>query len=462
MIDILVILTCLFIVMSVLRRYSPFQKWMAQRIDNALHKSQLTTILYSPSLRLIPKNANPNDMNNIENFFISNNTSNLKSISESLRQLKEYSIKAHNANGTIFKRTRELSNDMINQLRELQYFSKITKINESIQSNGQMIDLLIESFLNDLVNVNLNSLNNDNKKFLYEQLNDICKNVGYAITPEYQLTKILNFEPDSLYINSDQYRVVEAVSHICRDWSQPFQNERTPIEEFVLNQLETLNFNNQVERNLVVMPGAGLGRLSHNIATKFPSVKVQSIEWSTLMYICNMAIYSTSHDLEIRPFAMHYSGQLSTSDQIRPYEIQTSSITKPNNLDVLLGDFRTYVPSTGVQNGKYETITVVTPFFIDTAENLFEYIETIESLRYHCKTVQWINVGPLKYGTRPLVQLNVEELEKLRKIRGWVDISQLVSTDYEELNGYLTDTKSLYQGYYGLLKFHSKLTNPGM
>ena len=100
---------------------------------------------------------------------------------------------------------------------------------------------------------------------------------------------------------------------------------------------------------------------------------------------------------------------------------------------------------------------MITAYFIDTAENLFEYMESIESLKQNCKDLHWINVGPLKYGTKPVIQLTADELSELRRIRGWETLSEIYLVDYkQELNGYLTDQKSLYQGYYGLIKFHSK------
>ncbi|MCG8711237.1 hypothetical protein JHU04_004639, partial [Brenneria sp. 4F2] len=74
------------------------------------------------------------------------------------------------------------------------------------------------------------------------------------------------------------------------------------------------------------------------------------------------------------------------------------------------------------------------------------------------KKLHWINAGPLKYGTRPLVQLNAVELRNLRNMRGWQDLQESYETDHtRSLTGYLTDYGSLFQCYYGLLKFHSIL-----
>nr|CAI6680807.1 BPK_HP1_G0043550.mRNA.1.CDS.1 [Saccharomyces cerevisiae] len=93
---------------------------------------------------------------------------------------------------------------------------------------------------------------------------------------------------------------------------------------------------------------------------------------------------------------------------------------------------------------------------IDTTENMFEYLSSIEALKKYCKELHWVNVEPLNMAQNPWSNSTGDELSRLRKIRGWKDLVEEYEVDSSKgLNGYLTDYESMYQGYYGLLKFHS-------
>lgn len=85
---------------------------------------------------------------------------------------------------------------------------------------------------------------------------------------------------------------------------------------------------------------------------------------------------------------------------------------------------------------------------------MFEYLSSIEALKKYCKELHWVNVGPLKYGTKPLVQFTGDELSRLRKIRGWKDLVEEYEVDSSKgLNGYLTDYESMYKDTMVCLNF---------
>lgn len=170
------------------------------------------------------------------------------------------------------------------------------------------------------------------------------------------------------------------------------------------------------------------------------------------MYICNLFALEYKHDVKIRPFVQQYSCQTVFDNQLRSLSADLSKVGHRSNLDPLWGDFTRYSPI----SKDYDKIIICSAYFIDTAENMFEYLSSIEALKKYCKELHWVNVGPLKYGTKPLVQFTGDELSRLRKIRGWKDLVEEYEVDSSKgLNGYLTDYESMYQGYYGLLKFHS-------
>lgn len=436
-----IVFTCLAVLMSILRKYKPFRDWASSLLETSLSDYFLPSkqaIVATPEFKV----GKPS------NRFKGTKGITLYELTQSLTQLREYFARAQRQNGVIFNRANELNEESLEQLREISYFTKIQKVNKSIEENNKALEAVIKHVLDKLVKCNIADSEDET---LPDQLKTICADIGYHLNENNELS----FTGDAVILSnskSNQGSVNEAIGHLCRDWSANFECERQPINDFVHERItERVNISNE-SKTLVVVPGAGVGQLPFFIAKSFPHCQVDSVEWSSLMYIFNEFALGHGQDVRIRPFAQHYSGSLDTQSQIRSFEVPLSKIKRPANLASYWGDFRQYTTNTE----HYDQIIVCTAFFIDTAENVFEYLEAIEQLSAHCKTLHWINVGPLKYGTRPLVQFTADELERLRKVRGWKDLVETRTTDYREgLNGYLTNTESLYQGYYGLLKFHT-------
>lgn len=432
-----ILVTILAIGMSFLRKYKPFQIWISKQIETSLTKNLSPYRKYkitTPGLHII---KNTSDLRGIG--------ATLFDISEALTQLQEYKVRGRRSNDVMYQRTLELTEEQTRQLDGINYYQKIKSVNTAIDGNYEVIEKIVEQTLKQLVL--LNSENDDTSN--EEVLKTLCGEFGYMLDVQKRDVTWVGTKNVILNGSSNQGRVSEAVSHLCRDWSQAFECERKPLTQYMKNQLryDTLSKN-----TLVLVPGAGVGHLPYFIANEFPTFDVDSIELSTLMYICNEFALHSSKDVKIRPFNLSYSGQVDTEKQCRSIELKLSTIKQPKNLRVLLEDFRKYSPS----KVRYENIVVCSEYFIDTAENMFEYFEAIEHLKKYCDHLHWINVGPLKYGTRPLVQFTVEELTKLRELRGWKDVHHCYETSQKQLNGYLTDYESLYQGYYGLVKFHSR------
>lgn len=436
-----IIFACIAVLMSFLRRYKPFRNWAASLLQHSLSDYLL------PSKQVAVATPNFKIAKTVPSFEDSGSTT-LYELTQCLGQLQEYSVRAQRQNATIFNRTRELDETCIEQLRELEYFSKIQKVNSCIEANYKVLQAVIRHILEKIVKANLE---NRQDETLLDQLKTICAELGYTLEDDGSL----EFVGEQVVLaasTSNQSRVNEAIGHLCRDWSDSFLCEREPLIEFISKSLSHPCVDGS-KRTLIVIPGAGAGQIPYSTAKKFPHFDVVSIELSPLMYVFNEFALDHGIDVGIRPFCQHYSGSSSVQNQTRKFNIRLAGVKRPSNLTVHWGNFLQYTT-----NGqKYEQVIVCTAFFIDTAENLFDYIMAIESLGKYCNELQWINVGPLKYGTRPLVQFTADELRKLRELRGWHDIVEERVTDYKSgLNGYMTDRESLYQGYYGLLKFHTR------
>ncbi|CUS20350.1 LAQU0S01e04654g1_1 [Lachancea quebecensis] len=414
----------LSVVLMLLKNNKTFKQFLANKLQKSFSKLN----------RHIPISTNFH-LNQSKNF---EKSVGLAEVYDALLQLQEYGVRGFRQNAVLFHRASSLNAIHLEQLRKLNYFEKLEESNEAVNANQKTINSIIEHTLTQLLDSN--SLDNADGR----ELLSVCNGLGY----DYQENGVLKrriSHTKTLSPKSNQSRVNEAISHMCRDWHPKYEQERRPLMDFITSRLRSNRFQG---RTLVVVPGSGAGGIAHEVALAFPEFDVHSVELSTLMYLCNEFALGHGHSISIKPFAQHFSGQLDTQNQVRDYQIDLSKVKRPSNLQVHLGDFCEFRPYE-----EYDQIIVASAYFIDTAENLFSYFDAIENLKFFCSELQWINVGPLKYGTQPKVQLNDKELTKLRKERNWKDLYH--KCDSKDLNGYLTNEKSLYQGFYGLVKFHS-------
>lgn len=443
-----IVLTVVVLMISLLRRSRWYKKWSQNFINDGITFGSIENDIkvVSPGFKLTRDKIIPHFMNH-------DNTISFQELKQSLLQLKGYRKLSVANNNVKMLRCQELTESERIQLIDIGYFKKIQSVESCINQNSTIVSKIIETTLNKLYQDN--KKNSDYAKLITQ----LSHELGYDVNNKNgEITMLKNGNVS----NGDTpiMRINESLSHICRDWSTTFRTELNPIIEYIESQLKTIpNINSK--KNILVIPGCGVGYIPYYFAHKYPNLQVHSIEWSNFMYICNQFALNHGKDIEISPFNQYYSNQLSLAHQTRLIKVPLKQIKENNgknkNLISLWGDFRNYIPN--VTESQINNITVLSVYFLDTAENVFQYLDSIESLRKYCsQDLHWINVGPLKYGTRPLVQFNVEELSKLKQLRGWKDLDTQTDNKLPNLNGYLTDNESLYQGYYGLNKFHSRYT----
>lgn len=252
------------------------------------------------------------------------------------------------------------------------------------------------------------------------------------------------------------YRVIESLSHFTRDWTEEGRKEQDPIWNYVSRQIEDLIPENERSQTCVVVPGSGLGYIAHSLATmgeeKFGAV--YAVEFSGLMHLCNQYMYSDDEPRTIYPYIHNNLNHRNTKNQLLSQNITTTA--QPQNLHLILGDFTQFsIPDPE----KYKNVVVVCAFFIDTAENLMDYFDSVAKLAKPngktCLNGYWLNAGPLKYGSAARVELNAEEVAKARKKLGWKDVSTF-NTVGDRADGetglvdYITNHESMWQGFYGL------------
>lgn len=243
------------------------------------------------------------------------------------------------------------------------------------------------------------------------------------------------------------YRVIEALCHLQRNWSKKGDEEINPILDYILGQLDHLKLDK--ENTTVVLPGSGLGRVAHEIALKGYK-SVEAVEYSALMNAFNEFIYTEENNGQILyPYIHSHSHHVSSKHQLRKVNIYGRQ-AKPENLKLLNADLRSYMPS------ECENIVLVTEFFVDTAENVLEYMDAFRRISRTGENAYWINLGPLKYGSAPKFEPTLEEWREIRALYGWKDLNEIDPIE-GGLVGYLTDEKSMWQGNYGVARWTSKI-----
>lgn len=206
-----------------------------------------------------------------------------------------------------------------------------------------------------------------------------------------------------------------ALKHMVRDWSVDGHAEREATFPYILDAVARHLDERQDDDGdyNVLVPGAGLGRLAHEIALLDSGrVSVTTNEKDDFMNLAYRYITSTSRQHTLHPFLESWSHARTRQDITR--SINMSTPTTPW-LDTLLvpGDFTLLFP-----HSENTYAAIATLFFIDTARNLLAYLTKIHSLLRPGGI--WINAGPLLYGSAPFVQLTLEEVIAVAEEVGFV------------------------------------------
>ncbi|KAF5664486.1 trehalase [Fusarium heterosporum] len=212
---------------------------------------------------------------------------------------------------------------------------------------------------------------------------------------------------------ADKVSVSQALKHYVRDWTETGESERSTTFSCLVKALEGIFPDRDGATPVkVLVPGAGLGRLGHDIAG-LGGFEVTINEWSMYMNIAYRFIETNRlrNFHSFHPFVDGWSHHATEQDMTRELAFPDTSL---NSSSVVLveGDFTT------VFNDKTGTFdVVVTYFFIDTARNLMSYLDTIKKVLK--PGGHWVNLGPLLYGTGPFVQLSLDEIVQVTEAMGF-------------------------------------------
>eukprot|EP01065_Artemidia_motanka_P001860 TRINITY_DN10869_c0_g2_i1.p1 TRINITY_DN10869_c0_g2~~TRINITY_DN10869_c0_g2_i1.p1 ORF type:complete len:534 (+),score=95.84 TRINITY_DN10869_c0_g2_i1:56-1603(+) len=195
------------------------------------------------------------------------------------------------------------------------------------------------------------------------------------------------------------------MKQFARDWSVEGAEERQATYQPIVEAMERF-FPDRSKRNdcHVCVPGTGLSRLAFELMAA--GFATQGNEFSHHMLIAGHWILNhcqTANQYVIHPWIDTTTNVMSRDEQFRPVripdvcpaelldEVERQGL-EPGDFSMVAGDFLE-VYNKPPERGAWGA--VVTCFFIDTAHNMFEYIETIHRMLRPGGV--WVNMGPLLY-----------------------------------------------------------------
>ncbi|XP_008209419.1 carnosine N-methyltransferase isoform X1 [Nasonia vitripennis] len=196
-------------------------------------------------------------------------------------------------------------------------------------------------------------------------------------------------------IMADQEKVQATIKQLVRDWStEGIEERRTcyqPIIDEILNQFP-LEHCTPAEIQILV-PGAGLGRLAYEIARR--GYTCQGNEFSLFMLFASHFVLNKCRGInsyKVHPWVHQYMNNLQPEHQVQEVyfpDVNPSDLPENAQFSMAAGDFLE------VYTEENHWDCVATCFFIDCANNVVQFIETIYKILKPGGI--WINLGPLLY-----------------------------------------------------------------
>uniref|UniRef100_H3CG24 Carnosine N-methyltransferase n=1 Tax=Tetraodon nigroviridis TaxID=99883 RepID=H3CG24_TETNG len=207
-----------------------------------------------------------------------------------------------------------------------------------------------------------------------------------------QRLELQKIRPSSTF---DMDKLKSTMKQFVRDWSEDGRAERDSCYRPIIQEIQRLfpRHQHDASKVSVLVPGAGLGRLAWEIARL--GYTCQGNEWSFFMLFSSNFVLNRCdqvNSLTLYPWIHQFSNNKKSSDQTRPVrfpDVNPQSLPPKADFSMAAGDFVEIYS----QPDSWDCVT--TCFFIDTAHNVIEYVETIWKILKPGGA--WINLGPLLY-----------------------------------------------------------------
>ncbi|KAK6031017.1 n2227-like protein [Ostertagia ostertagi] len=204
--------------------------------------------------------------------------------------------------------------------------------------------------------------------------------------------------PDPHYMS----KVLSVLRQIVREWTTEGKPERDatykPLLDIVRERYSSTSERSSIK---IMVPGSGLGRLAFELAKE--GFTVEGNEFSMVMLMTSSFLLNACFEPEehvVYPYALDKSNSWSYEDQTRPVyfpDLGKSRNEAPPNFSMIAGDFLEITQS---RSSHFDCVT--TAWFIDTAKNIIDYIETIYKILKPGGI--WLNVGPLTYHYEDMIE----------------------------------------------------------
>ncbi|KAF9978006.1 hypothetical protein BGZ73_004131 [Actinomortierella ambigua] len=284
--------------------------------------------------------------------------------------------------------------------------------------------------------------------------------IDHAIEANYEIIKII-CEDQQIFVNEDKpmmlngedrvknaaalrvreqdmEKVQGTIKQFVRDWSAQGLDERKAIYHPILQELNHRFQHVPVENRHqlhVLVPGSGLGRLAFDIA--HAGYSSQGNEFSYYMLLASNFILNKTSNTEqftIYPFIHTFSNIVKPEDvmtSVKIPDVNPNSLPRGVDFSMVAGDF-VEVYNEPENHEKFDAI--VTCFFIDTAKNIVDYLQTIHKILK--KGGIWINAGPLLWHFENTpgeisIELSLEEVLELARELGFrIETQGMVKSTY--------------------------------
>jgi carnosine N-methyltransferase len=230
--------------------------------------------------------------------------------------------------------------------------------------------------------------------------------------PPSQILPTMSSKNSSQLVEDHSYNsAVQIVAHMVRDWSTSGSAIRENLYDWCRMQLAS---HHQISKasDRIFVPGAGLGRLAFDLYQQ--GYQVEANEISPVMVAAANAILQRNITGALHPFGLdHMSNEVDSNrryDEIHFPDISISnSTTSTGSLSYTIGDL--VGPYYQSKSHAHSFGAVITCFFIDTATNIYEYLQMMQHLIRPGGL--WVNVGPVQWHRHAVLQPSVDELYDL-------------------------------------------------
>nr|XP_015827710.2 carnosine N-methyltransferase isoform X1 [Nothobranchius furzeri] len=273
---------------------------------------------------------------------------------------------------------------------------KLARVRECAEHNQEILEAIVHNSLHMFENVeygNRVGLDSNQSHTHYAHIEN-----QHCMPVDPKKTRSSTFDMDKLKSTIKQF---------VRDWSEVGKAERDSCYKPIIREIQRLFPSDKydVSKVSVLVPGAGLGRLAWEIAQL--GYMCQGNEWSFFMLFSSNFVLNRCEEvnsLTLYPWIHQFSNNKRSSDQTRPVrfpDVNPQDLPLSSDFSMVAGDFVEVYTDSEVWD------CVATCFFIDTAHNIMEYVDTIWKILKPGGV--WINLGPLLYHFENMVnELSIE------------------------------------------------------